>query len=85
MSTSESPFRHRRDDARLLRSTARLTVGAAPKIRHVHGIIILCSLLAVASVLVLLTTSCVKIPCPGGNPDPNWCVNRGGGGGESGG
>jgi len=86
MTTERSPLLPRRDDVRSPRSGARAVSGTESEKPYYRNIIMLCSLLAAASVLATATISCTPIPCPSGYADPNWCQHRGGGGGgESGG
>lgn len=86
MSTNRNPVARRRDDAYPRRSRLQLKVRTATGKRYTNRLVMLCSLLAAASVLAIATTSCARIPCAGGYADPNWCEHGGGGGGgESGG
>jgi hypothetical protein len=80
MTTNSGPVPRRPDDVRWPPSAIELISGTVAHIKPGHTIIMLCSLLVAASVL-LTTISCTPIPCPSGYEDPNWCQRRGGGGG----
>jgi hypothetical protein len=71
----------RYDHAQTLRRGPRAVVRTTAKKRDHRGIILACAWLAAAAVLVMMTTSCARIPCPGGYPDPNWCTYHYSGGG----